>query len=155
MAPSILLVSRERWVQELDKLLLSESPRVGLEVLARTRLLNFMVPELALQVGYCQDSPYHRLDLWDHTIRVVDLSDPVVEIRWAALLHDIAKPFVRTQAKAGHSNYLDHAELGSEMVERLGLYLRWSTARLTWVKGLVRGHLAEDSPLKQADDGAK
>lgn len=65
-AHKILEVSRERWVIEMDKLLMTPQPSVGLDVLARTRLLNFMFPELSLQVGYDQNSPYHDLTLWEH-----------------------------------------------------------------------------------------
>lgn len=155
MAPTILNVSRERWMQELDKLLMSLRAGIGLRILADTRLLNFMIPELSLQVGYDQDSPYHSLNLWEHTLAVVELSNSVIEQRWAALLHDAAKPFVRTKAKAGHSNYIDHELLGEQMAIKIGMHLKWSNARMNEVAYLVRHHMDNDSPLREADNKAK
>lgn len=153
-ARHILEVSQERWVQELDKLLVSEHPERGLHFLADTRLLNYLLPELAIQVGWDQDSPYHELSLWDHTVKTVCLAPNDVEIRWAALLHDIGKPYVRTKNRRGYSNYVDHELVGAELVEKIGRYLRWSNHRTQTVHDLVRYHLQPDSPLLAADGAA-
>jgi tRNA nucleotidyltransferase (CCA-adding enzyme) len=150
LAHRILTVSRERWMIELDKLLLTEKPSIGLHFLARTRLLNFMLPELALQVGYDQNSPYHSLPLWDHTLAVVDAAPATLEMRWTALLHDIGKPFVRTE-KPDRSNYIKHDLLGAELVTRLALYLKWSNDRRETVTNLVLNHMRPDSPLRPYD----
>jgi len=56
----ILQISKERWMQELDKILLVDKPSIGLDYLAYTHLLHFMIPELALQINYDQNSPWHR-----------------------------------------------------------------------------------------------
>lgn len=152
-AHKIIEVSRERWVQEMDKLLLTNTPSIGLDFLARTRLLNFMIPELSLQVGYDQNSPYHSLTLWEHTKRVVDLTPSDVTLRWAALLHDIGKPFTRTE-KADRSNYIKHDLLGAELVNRIALQLKWSNDRREQVSKLVLNHMQETSPLRKADTAA-
>lgn len=154
LAYKILEVSKERWVAELDKLLMGENPESGLNFLVRTRLLNFLIPELILQCDYDQNSPYHVFDLWTHTIKTINYCPQDIILRWAALLHDIAKPFVRTN-KVDKSNYIYHDYLGAEMVERLGLYLRWSNERRIQVKEIVLNHFKVDSPLKEADDKAK
>lgn len=153
MAHRILMVSRERWVLELDKLLMTEKPSIGLNFLARTRLLNFMIPELALQVGYDQNNPHHALTLWDHTLAVVDGTPAEMNLRWAALLHDIGKPFVRTE-KPDRSNYIKHDLLGAEMVSRIALHLKWSNDRHETVKHIVLNHMQETSPLRPYDDAA-
>ena len=150
----ILEVSRERWVMELDKLLMTDKPSIGLDFLARTKLLNFMIPELSLQVGYEQNSPHHRYTLWEHTKRVVDNSRKELNTRWAALLHDIAKPFVRTD-RPDRSNYVKHELLGGEVSDGVALRLRWSRQRQETVKKLIVGHLEQDSPLKEADNKGK
>ncbi len=67
-AHRILHVARERWMAELDKLLVGPSVVYGLELLAATGLLRFMLPELELQVGYDQNSPYHDRTLFEHTV---------------------------------------------------------------------------------------
>lgn len=149
----ILEVSRERWVMELDKLLMTKTPSVGLDFLACTRLLTFMIPELSLQVGYDQNNPHHALTLWEHTKKVVDLSPPDITMRWTALLHDIGKVFVRTD-KPDRSNYIKHDLLGAEMVNRIGLHLKWSNDRREQVSRLVLNHMMETSPLRPADIAA-
>jgi putative nucleotidyltransferase with HDIG domain len=154
-AHKITEISQERWVQELDKLLVSERVDVGLKFLARTRLLHFMLPELAIQVDYNQDSPYHQLDLWEHTVKTVRLVHNGLTLRWAALFHDIGKPYVRQQNKHGYSNYTYHEVVGAELVTKIGRYLRWSNARTTGVHDLVRHHLDAGSPLEHADSDAR
>jgi len=155
-ADKILEVSRERWTVELDKLLVSKQPTRGLHFLAHTRLLAFMLPELGIQVGFNQNSPYHQLDLWSHTIRTVELSPADVTVRWGALLHDIGKPYVQIHNNRGYSNYQHHAEVGAEMTLRIGAYLRWSNKRIAEVTNLVRHHLDDDdSPIGLADSTAR
>lgn len=155
LSHSILDVSRERWVIELDKMLIGERPSVSLDHLAGTRLLNYMLPELSLQVMYDQNSPYHSKNLWGHTTAVVDAVPNDICLRWAALLHDVAKPFTRTEHAKGHSNYIHHERTGAEIVQKIGHYLRWSNDRINTVASLVLHHLEEDSPLKTADEAAK
>ena len=128
MCHRILMVSRERWMIELNKLL----------------------PELALQIGYDQNSPYHALPLWDHTLAVVDATPADLDLRWTALLHDIGKPFVRTE-KPDRSNYIKHDLPGADLVTRLALYLKWSNDRRESVTALVLNHMQASSPLRPYD----
>mgnify|MGYP001435452229 CR=1 FL=1 len=151
----ILEISKERWMSELDKILMTDKPSSGLDFIMRTRLMNFMIPEMSLQFNYEQDSPHHYFNLWEHTKKVVDLSDKEINLRWAALLHDVAKPFLRTKNKKGYSNYILHDYLGSEIVKKTAGYLKWSNDRTEKVSKLVFGHLIENSPLKKFDNQAK
>lgn len=155
-AKEILRISKERWVRELDLLLLSPAPSVGLSILANTHLLHYMLPELAIQVGYNQDSPYHELDLWQHTLKTVDSVPPDIETRWAALLHDVGKPFTAIKNDRGYHNYPDHEFVGAELVWKIGKYLRWGNDRIDAIFELVRKHLNDDdSPIAKADSGAR
>jgi len=70
------------------------------------------------------------------------------------LLHDVGKPYVRTINRQGYSNYVGHELVGAELVQKIGLYLRWPTARITRVSELVRLHLEDESPLGYADGEA-
>lgn len=146
----ILGISKERWMQELDKILLSDNVLYGLTLLRISRLLNFMIPEIALQFGYDQNSPHHKLNLWEHTCMVVNSVPKDINMRWAALLHDIGKPFTREE-KPGRSTYIKHDLLGAEMVERLARHLKWSNERREAVKELVFSHMADDSALREFD----
>lgn len=154
-AAKILEISKERWVQELDKLLLGAHPEIGLHFLADTHLLRYMLPELAIQVDYNQDSPYHELSLLDHTIKTVQLTASSLHLRWAALLHDVGKPYVRTKNKRGYSNYTNHELVSGELVMKIGPYLRWPSERTKSIATMVRHHLAMESPLHRADSAAR
>jgi putative nucleotidyltransferase with HDIG domain len=124
---SILTISKERVMDEMNKILLSKNPRVGLEILMRTGIMRFVIPELSLQYKYNQNSCYHALDLWEHTIRVVEEVPQDLVLRWSALLHDIGKPFTRTEnVKTGYSNYIKHDILGADIVDKLAVHLKWS-----------------------------
>lgn len=147
----ILRVSKERWMQELDRLLTSPHPELGLHFLAETDLLKYILPELRLQVGYDQHSPHHELTLWEHSVQTTRLSPNEVTTRWAALLHDVGKPFARLE-RPGRSIYADHDLIGAEIVQGIGLRMKWSTQRLHEVTGLVATHLHDDdNPVADAD----
>jgi len=154
LAHRILMVARERWVAELDKLLVGPDATDGLRLLAETGLLRYLLPELQLQVGYDQNSRYHDRTLWEHTLGVVDATPPDVTLRWAALLHDVAKPYMRVE-KPGRGTYVRHDLLGAEIVERTALYLKWGNKRREDVKHLVATHMLAENPLREADDSAK
>ncbi len=155
MAHHILDVSKERWMQEMDKLLLGDYSHYGLNCLISSKLFNYMIPELTLQYGYDQNSKYHDLTLWMHT-KIVTLETPKdINMRWAALLHDIAKPFVRTENKKGHSNYIKHEILGAEIVDRYATTFKWSNERRKVVVDLVKNHLKDDCPLRKYDNRGK
>lgn len=151
----ILMVSRERWVQEMDKLLTSDNPQRGLKVLADSYLLKFMLPELWLQVGYDQDSPYHALTLWEHTVSTVCKSPNETDLRWAALLHDVGKPYTRIANRSGYSNYIMHDIVGATIVEGIALRLKWSNQRRETVVNIVSNHMSDASPIRLADNASK
>ena len=146
----ILEVSRERWMIELDKLLMTDIPSIGLSYLLESRLLNFMIPELSLQYKYEQNNPHHEYDLWTHTLNVVENTPKDINLRLGALLHDVAKPYVRTD-REDRSNYIKHDLLGKEIVIRLARYLKWSNERTEIISDLVLNHVKDESPLKEAD----
>jgi putative nucleotidyltransferase with HDIG domain len=150
----ILFVARERWVAELDKLLVGPGVSAALRLLAQMDLLRYLLPELQLQVGHDQNSPYHDLDLFEHTLGVVEATPADVILRWAALLHDIGKPFARAE-KPDRSTYIRHEMIGAELAEKIGLYLTWGNRRREDVTRLVLEHMSAESPLRTADDSAK
>jgi len=171
-AIQILNISKERWVQELDKLLKTNHVRYGLTLLWKSNLLKYMIPELQLQFNYNQNSQYHNYLLHEHTSLVVenirkDTDD--LNMLWAGLLHDIAKPFVRTDKFSDivpgvislpyqpiiKSNYIGHEVLGAELVKKLALYLKWSNDRTEKVYQLVLHHLEDTCPLRKYDNESK
>lgn len=156
MNHKILEVSKERWMMELDKLLMTDNPRAGLEFMFETKLMNFMLPEIALQYNFEQDNPHHKFPLHEHTIRVIEETLPDQCLRWAALLHDVGKPFVKqSKDNPSRSVYYKHELLGAEIVEKIGKYLKWSNGRMDDVCDIVLNHMKEDGLLFEADTKAK
>ncbi len=148
----LLKVSKERWMLELNKLLLSNNPRVGLEFLMRVRAFNWMIPELALQYNYNQNSKYHDFDLWEHTLRVVENTPKDLILRWSSLFHDSGKPFVATiNPKSGVTNYIFHEKVSAEIVLKYAQYLKWPNELRDNVYSIVKYHLKEDSILRPYD----
>lgn len=154
-AHKILTVSKEWWMQELDKLLVADFAGKGIRVLYETDLMKFLLPELRLQYRYDQNSDWHDLALHEHSIATMLDVPRDINIRWAALLHDVGKPFVRTDNNHGRSNYVFHDVIGAELVYGISKRLKWSNERITVVTELVRNHLSDESPLRKADNSSK
>lgn len=162
MADTLLKISKERWMLELDSILMSKNPGRGIRDCFDFDIFKWTIPELSLQKGYNQNSQYHSFTLDEHTINVIVATPEDLNLRWAALLHDIAKPFVRTDKFVGKflpqtlkSNYIGHEILGAEMIKRIGLHLNWSSERLEKVSELVSNHLNDDCPLRKYDNEGK
>jgi putative nucleotidyltransferase with HDIG domain len=155
-APQILKVSKERWTQELDKLLMGDYVVNGLNALMAWRLMNYMIPELSIQFEYDQMTPYHDFNLWEHTVRVVEAVPKDINMKWAALLHDVGKPYVaKIKPNGEQKTYVGHELVGAELAEKIGRYLKWSKDRIDTVSDTVGCHLEDRSPLKGYDSGAQ
>ncbi|MAU72199.1 MAG: tRNA nucleotidyltransferase [Pseudozobellia sp.] len=123
----IKIVSKERIVDELNKILSSSKPSKGLWLLHKTELLPFILPELtALQGIEEKEGQRHKDNFW-HTLEVVDNIAKTTEnlwLRWAALLHDIGKaPTKKFNKKIGWT-FHGHEFVGSKMVYKLFKRLR-------------------------------
>ncbi|WP_334110059.1 CCA tRNA nucleotidyltransferase [Thermodesulfitimonas autotrophica] len=150
-------LSVERIREELERILLSPHPARGFALLRETGLLATrcrartagkeetvpVLPELARLCGVPQNPRYHAYDVWEHTMRVVELIPPDTTLRWAALLHDIAKgmPGVRTLNKRGELADYRHEQVGSLMAKEILDRLRVSTACVRRVVWLIRRHM--------------
>src|ERR687897_92630 len=121
-APSLARISRERILAELTLLLLGEYVDHGLDALRRTGLLQVALPEIEPLTTEAEADLAPRLgrekDLWDHTVRVVRQTPPRPAVRWAALLHDAAKPLTRSVGLDGEVHFFGHERLGAELANR-------------------------------------
>ncbi|WP_373518848.1 CCA tRNA nucleotidyltransferase [Pricia sp.] len=123
----IKIISKERIVDELHKILASEKPSNGFALLHKTELLPFILPELiALQGIEEKEGQRHKDNFW-HTLEVVDNIAETTDnlwLRWAALLHDIGKaPTKKWHKKIGWTFHA-HEFMGSKMVYTLFKRLR-------------------------------
>ena len=152
-AERIDIVSKERVVTELNKILESEKPSVGFKLLHDTNLLQRILPELTHLEGIDEiDGQKHKDNFW-HTLEVVDnisLETNDVWLRWAALLHDIGKaPTKRFHKKIGWT-FHGHEFKGSKMVYQLFKRLKLPlNDKMKLVQKLV---LLSSRPIAIVDD---
>jgi poly(A) polymerase len=102
----------------LDRVVMGEDPERGLDELLETGALAAIFPEVHAMVGF-GDGEWRHKDVWKHTKQVVWQSVPRLEVRWAALFHDIGKVKTRSITPDGKVHFLGHAEVGTRMFEKL------------------------------------
>jgi poly(A) polymerase len=146
MSERIDIVSAERVRDELNKLLLSPSPRKGLALLVDAGLAGRVLPELpALRLE--SDEHHRHKDVYEHSLTVleqaVDLEEdgPDLELRLAALLHDIGKPRTRRFEKDGGVSFHHHEVVGAKLAKRRMTALKYSNDIVKDVTKLIGLHL--------------
>ena len=133
-------VSRERVRDEFSKIILSGSPSEGVELLRTTGLLSDIVPELEEGVGVGQNL-HHTFTVYEHNLRALEhCPSRKLEVRLAALLHDIGKP--KTKRGDGYrSTFYNHDHVGARMTRAILVRLRYPVAVIENVTMLVDNHL--------------
>jgi poly(A) polymerase len=127
----------------LDRIMLSRDPEVGLDALLACGALEALLPEVGALVGF-GDGEWRHKDVWKHTKQVVRQAVPRLEVRWAALLHDVGKVKTRSISPSGEVHFFGHAEVGARMFDRLSRRLPLfdrDPALQTSVRFLILHHL--------------
>lgn len=102
----------------LDRVMMGEHADEGLDSLLTTGVLDVLLPEVKSMVGF-GDGEWRHKDVWKHTKQVVCQAVPRIEVRWAALLHDIGKIKTRSIDEHGEVHFFGHAEVGARMFDKL------------------------------------
>lgn len=134
------MVSTERVREELQKILLSPKPSLGLRLLEDTGLLAEISPELAACRGVTQGG-MHVYDVLDHLYACVDAAAPDLVLRLAALLHDIGKPEARAERPGEAPTFYRHEEYSARDSEVFMKRMRFPNALIDEVAHLVRSHM--------------
>ena len=140
----ISIVSQERITNEFCKILSTDKPSIGLGILQESGLMKKVFPEIDLMYGMDQSSEWHHKDIFDHTMQVVDnaaLLSKKMKLRFAALVHDIAKPNTRKiDPKKGYT-FHGHDAIGERMLNKVAERMKISNALKDYLKKLTRLHL--------------
>jgi poly(A) polymerase len=170
-APRVAEAAGERVFGELRRLLIADGALAGLQLADRLGLLPAVLPEVA-ELHDVEQSHYHHLDVYDHTLEVLarqielegrleelfgpdagrleqildgQLADELTRaeaLRLGALLHDIGKPATRGVLPQGRVTFIGHDRLGERMVRSICRRLRTSERLARFLEGLTRHHLA-------------
>lgn len=136
----IQTVSKERIQEELNKILMQFDPRQNLWNLCGSHLMRYVLPEIEALHGVSQH-PHHLFDVFGHTMLVVQVVLPHLELRWAALLHDIAKPQTKSVDEQGHAHFYNHEEVGAEVARDILQRLRFGNDFIDHVTKMIRLHM--------------
>ena len=155
-ASTLQKISRERIRDEMNKLLLSDHPALGLDLLVELGLMNWIIPEVLELKGVSQQAQRggHSKDVYEHVLRVVKRSSPDLHTRWSALLHDIAKPRTRSVEECRVVHFFGHEELGARMARDILKRLHFDRDFIESVSRVVQLHMRANAYTSDWTDGA-
>lgn len=137
-------LSAERVRDEFTKILLSENVIKGMNLLKNTGILEIIIPEYKLTYDYDQLNHHHKYDLYNHMIRVVDLSNRDLSTRLAALLHDIEKPSTREIFDDGSAHYYGHDEASAQTAAVILKRLKYPKKIIDEASNFIVHHMSVD-----------
>ncbi len=144
LANRLEIISQERITDEFFKILASPKPSVGLKLLFDSGVMKVIFPEVANLGGVEQRKDFHHKDVFLHTCIVVDnvakVSDNVW-LRFAALMHDIAKPPTKKFDEKVGWTFHGHEEKGARWMKYIFKRMKLPNSQLDYVRKLVRLHL--------------
>lgn len=157
MAERIAIISQERVTDEFLKILASDRPSIGLKILQDTGLMKYVFPEVhnlaGVELVTTGSREYGHKDVFLHTLQVVDnvarMSDNVW-LRFATLMHDIAKPRTKKFIPGTGWTFHGHEEIGARWQQKIFRRMKLPMHHLGYVESLVRLH---QRPMKLVDEG--
>ncbi len=148
----LAILSVERITEELNKILMSPKPSIGIDLLDRTSLLELILPQVAALKGVEEQDGYRHKDNFRHTLKVLDNVAGVSDnlwLRWAALLHDIGKAVTKKYEPGTGWTFYSHNYVGAKMVGKITGYLRLPVDNMKYVRKLVELHMR---PISLVED---
>jgi len=144
LSKDIKKISIERIRDEFEKIIMTENPKKGIELLHESGLLMYFIPELEKGIGVNQNQA-HKYDVWEHLLRSLQHAADKkmsLELRLSALFHDISKPKTKDFSRENNQiTFYGHELVGSRETRKILERLRFSRATIDKVVKLVRWHM--------------
>lgn len=157
-AERLKIISAERIIDELNKIIMSPLPSYGFKLLFHSGLLRQFFPEMVALHGVEYVGNQAHKDNFFHTLQVLDNVSKVSDdlwLRWAAIMHDIAKPATKKFHKEQGWTFHGHEEKGARMTPSIFRRLKLPMdERMMFVQKLVRLHLRPIPLVRQVSDSA-
>lgn len=134
-------ISMERIRDEFNKIILSKDIENALSILEKSGVLEYIIPEWSATIDFDQKNSHHYLTVDEHIKKVVSLCDEDLELRIAALLHDIGKPQTFTLDSEGKGHFYNHEIESAKIAERILKRMKYSTKISDNIRNLVLYHL--------------
>ena len=112
-------ISAERIREELFKILISDKPSYGIRLMEELNILDVIIPELKDTIGFDQHNPHHDKDVFNHTLCVLDNVPKLLELRLAALFHDIGKPHTLSIDDKGVGHFYGHEKVSVKIAKNI------------------------------------
>lgn len=152
LTPLLAHIAVERIDVEFCKLLTAPAESTAKVLRAFTPVWTFLFPEILPSVGFPQNHPRHRYDVWEHSLHVLEATPPNLYLRWAALLHDIGKPHTCTTDDSGVNHFLGHAAVSKQLAHQILHRLHADSKRISAVCTRIEYH---DTPLPTSRKGMR
>ena len=146
-------VSQERVKDELIKIINSENPAKGILMLRDLKLLKYIIPEIEQGIGVDQNK-HHVFTVFEHGILALKNARPGLELRLAALFHDIAKPYVK-EGQGKDATFYNHDFIGAKYARKILYRLRFPRKIIDRVVILISNHMFLSDPEKVTEAGAR
>lgn len=134
-------IPEERITMEFSKLLLGENIKNTLTLMKDTGVLELIIPEFKVTYNFDQCNPHHNLDLFNHIISVVSKVPADLELRYTALLHDMAKPIVQIFDEEGIAHYKTHEIVGADMARDTLTRMKLPVKLIDTVAEIIKKHM--------------
>lgn len=149
----LTIISQERITDEFLKIIGANKPSIGLQLLQNSGVMKIIFPEISALAGVDQRQDHHHKDVFLHTCIVVDNIAQMTDnlwLRFAALVHDIAKPSTKRFYEGTGWTFHGHEEAGAKMMKLIFERMKLPFTHMEYVEKLIRLHLR---PISLVDDG--